>query len=190
MKEKSTKRLEKKMEKVTSYIPMVISTRAIGTRTSVTAKVEWYTQKWTRLIQSLTSVKSNYLSWMMMSFEQPFMRATGKMECLMVTDLIHFWMERNTREHGLKVKWRVMESILSKVELTTSASLMNSDSMEKVSTPFPTGIYMKGIGSTEKLTVKVKSINLMTSVNMEIGLMEWWLKEFLFILMEPLMMEI
>ena len=40
MKEKSTKRLEKKMEKVTSYIPMVISTRAIGTRTNVTAKVE------------------------------------------------------------------------------------------------------------------------------------------------------
>ena len=65
-----------------------------------------------------------------------------------------------------------MESILSKVELTTSASLMNSDLMEKVSTPFPTGIYMKGIGSTEKLTVKVKSINLMTSVNMEIGRME------------------
>ena len=55
-----------------------------------------------------------------------------------------------------------MESILSKVELTTSASLMNSDLMEKVSTPFPTGIYMKGIGSMEKLTVKVKSINLMT----------------------------
>ena len=64
-----------------------------------------------------------------------------------------------------------MESTLSKVGPTTSANSMNRDLMEKASTPFQTGICMRGIGSMAKLTAKVKSINLTTSARMETGLM-------------------